>query len=389
MNARLRTLVWLTALVAVLAVVSWFGYREQTTRPPTGSSRSAQVDGSHALFLWAQSLGLDAAQLDVPQLAAGHSPRLLLLVQPATAITQADRRGYERVLRDGGTLVLAGASGSVSGYAESLGIHEVPIQPADRAQTPDGRIAFDLDARVRLEASDAEPLLVTPAGDWLAIRKRQSGGAVVAFASADPLLNDTLRQPDAARFIYRTLLAPLTPGAGIVFDEAHYGVATLRPPESAPSFDSLVTTTTPGRVALYVVALTFLYLLLSGRRLGPALPASDPSRTNRTMFEHVQALASLHRRARHFPYLRQHFQEYERRCIGRSLGLPAGDTSRLDLAAELARRGLSAADGRRLQQALEALGRAPSEEALADSVRELEELLAVLPHAAGGTLSPA
>ncbi len=389
MSHPVRTLLALGALVGVLAIVSWLGYREQTPRLPTGSSQSIQVDGSRALFLWAQSLGLGATQLEAPQLTPGRIPRVLLLVQPATTITTADRREYEQVLRGGGTLVLAGGSPAITSYAQSFGIRQVPIQVADRVQTPDGQTSFALSARARLDAPGADPLLVTPGGDWLAIRKRQSGGTVVAFSTADPLLNDTLRQPNAARFVYRTLFQPLAPGAPLAFDEAHYTIVTVSPLQPSPSFDALLHATTPGRVALYLGALTFTYLLLSSRRLGPPLPAADPRRTSRTMFEHVQALAGLHRRARHFAHLRQHFLDYERRCVGRALGLTFDEMTRVDLAEELARRGLRADLGRHLQEALASLQHASSEESLADAVRDVEDLLAILPRAAGGTLSPA
>jgi hypothetical protein len=63
--------------------------------------------------------------------------------------------------------------------------------------------------------------------------------------------------------------------------------------------------------------LTFGYLILSGRRLGPALTVRPATETRRTMYEHVQMLANLYRRAGHLPTVRAAFSKQYTRELNR------------------------------------------------------------------------
>jgi hypothetical protein len=66
---------------------------------------------------------------------------------------------------------------------------------------------------------------------------------------------------------------------------------------------------------LYAAALTFAFLLLGGRRLGPPIAARAPSTMRRTMYEHVQMLASLYRRAGQLDVLRASFARHYARHL--------------------------------------------------------------------------
>src|SRR5207302_1904208 len=64
-------------------------------------------------------------------------------------------------------------------------------------------------------------------------------------------------------------------------------------------------------------------LVVSGRRLGPPLPAGSPPETHRTMYEHVQMLGSLYRRARLLASARTAFsRHYALRLARRGSGSP-------------------------------------------------------------------
>ena len=79
--------------------------------------------------------------------------------------------------------------------------------------------------------------------------------------------------------------------------------------------------------------LAFAYLLLAGRRLGPPLPPRLPASMRRTMFEHVQMLAGLYRRAAQFDVMRARLAHHYTRALTRGT-LAAPRATRLADAAE-------------------------------------------------------
>jgi hypothetical protein len=68
---------------------------------------------------------------------------------------------------------------------------------------------------------------------------------------------------------------------------------------------------------LYASALTFLFLPLAGRRLGPPVLVRSAVETPRTMYEHIQMLANLYRRAGQLDVVRQTFSRQYARALAR------------------------------------------------------------------------
>jgi hypothetical protein len=143
--------------------------------------------------------------------------------------------------------------------------------------------------------------------------------------------NAGLRNGDTARFVYRQVVAPVA-GQNVSFDELHHSFAPGAP--GPATINTLLFETPPGRAVIYASLLTFVYLLLSGRRLGPPVPARQPSEVQRTMYEHVQMLANLYRRARQLRVVRDAFNRHYARLIARS---GAGSKRTAALAEALAR----------------------------------------------------
>src|SRR4051794_30905255 len=130
----------LLALLAAAALVAWLGVRGQQPPLAAGSSLSYQPDGLQALFLWEETLGARAARFEaigfdatgrpsqVPSVlpatpaagTPGAAPDLWMAVQPARAISAADRERLEAVPRNGGTLLLAGDSLAQRQYLSTL-----------------------------------------------------------------------------------------------------------------------------------------------------------------------------------------------------------------------------------------------------------------------------
>jgi hypothetical protein len=227
--------------------------------------------------------------------------------------------------------------------------------------------------------------LTAPNGDWLALRKPLGSGSLIIIATAYPLTNAGLRDPDTARFVFRTLLGSQAPSTVVAFDESHYGGLAVADPADG-IVEHLLFTTPAGRGVLLAAALVFLYLLFGSRRLGPALPGVNPGEHSRTMYEHVQMLAGLYRRSRQLRFARQYFARKLAHDAARGLGLdPRSAEDPEVFALELAARNRSdAGQDSRLAHAITRVASARSEADLIAAVRIAETAASALPRA--GTL---
>ncbi len=291
---HLRSSTVLLGLCVVAIAIA--ALRVTTARPdlPTGSSYSQAQDGAEALYRWASALDMEPERLEQVRVAGSDPPEVLLVLQPETIVNDRTRRAFEAVPRAGGRLVLAGDSFTLRMYAREF---DVTLEPADRssvAVTPDGSLSFDVSTSDRVRADDGQPLLLAENGDWLAVEKPHLRGTVIVVATAEPMTNRGLRDPEAARFVYRYVLSPAL-GGTFAFDETHHAWMPTEPDEA--SVNDLLFATSAGQAAVAAAIIVFVFLLLAGRRLGPPLPARPPAAMRRTMFEHVQMLAGLYRRS--------------------------------------------------------------------------------------------
>ena len=290
----------------------------QRTPLPAGSSYSAEPNGAQALYSWVEAVGGRPRRLLAPLLRADEVPATLLVLQPETALDSRLRDTLDTVTSGGGTLIVAGDSLPWLLYVRNLGITVEPIRGGStRLTTPDGSLSVPVQARYRVRAEGATPLLVNPDGDWIALRMAHDRGSLVVLATPELLVNAGLRDEQTARFVYREVVAPISDGGGFAFDESQH---SFTPPdvEGAPiTLNRLLMDTSAGRALMYVALLTFGYLLWSGRRLGPALMSRPATETRRTMYEHVQMLANLYRRARHLPTARTAFSKQFARDLNR------------------------------------------------------------------------
>jgi Domain of unknown function (DUF4350) len=306
---RLRSSLILLMLCVGALLASWLQLTRDSARRPLGSSYSYQADGAAALFLWSEALGGSPRRLSDSTWPSDQVPRTLIVLQPETPLVRADRDAFDEVARNGGTLVLAGDSAALQLYARELGVAFEPTRITSSAVAQGDALAVH--SRYRLRTGDGSALMSAPNGDVLALRRPYLGGALIVVASPEPFTNSALRDQDMARFVFRNVLA----GAhATAFDEVHHSYA---PPSAAEpaTLQDLLFDTPPGRAVLYAAALTFGFLLLAGRRLGPPLAERSPTEMRRTMYEHVHMLASLYRRAGQFATLRGAFvRHYQRRA---------------------------------------------------------------------------
>lgn len=317
---------FLLALSVVALGIGWLRFVTQAPQLPRGSSYSTQPDGAQGVYLWLQSLGDAPRRLQQPLGPADSQPSVLFIIQPEAVPSEADRREFDEVARHGGTIVLAGDSIPSLVYARSLGAAlELAADATPSLATPDGASRLAAAARFRVRASNATPLLVFPDGDAAAVRMPYQQGNLVVIATSEVLTNSGLRDRPTAQFVLRELLGGGSVPGGVAFDEVHHSFAPAEMPRV--TLNELLFSTPAGRAILYAAGLTFAFLVLSGRRLGPPLQLHGPTETRRTMYEHVQMLAGLYRRAGQLSAAHAAFMRHYAR-----LGRQAEDIQRIERA---------------------------------------------------------
>jgi hypothetical protein len=248
------------------------------------------------------------------------------VLQPESLVDDAARDTFDAVPRQGGTLVVAGDSLAWLLYARALGIEVDPIRNgATTTSTPDGGLLLSVPSRYRVAAAGATPLLVLPNDDWVALRMPYKDGSLIVIATPQPLTNTGLADRQTARFVFRELISGAI-GHAFIVDEAHH----LFAPAGAggrTTLNQLLFETSAGRAILFAALLTFGYVLLTGRRLGPAMPARPATETQRTMYEHVQVLANLYRRAGQLAVVRAVFSRHFSRLLARGVASSPGRTA--------------------------------------------------------------
>jgi hypothetical protein len=302
--SNVRSSMLLLGIAVIAMLIGALRLVTEQVQAPTGSSTSAQPDGALALSTWLADLGADTHQLAEPTIDPGVGT--VVILQPPAVVNQTTRDALDAVADRGGTIVVAGNSVQWLVLARALGVNATPATtPAVSATTRDG-LSVPLASRYRLstEHAGAEPLLVRDDGEWVALTTPYRQGKLIVIASPEPLTNAGLADDATARFVYREVVSPaVASGAGVAFDEIERSPSSAA--AGAPSMEQLLYQTPGGRAILYGALVTFVFLLLGGRRLGPPLYLRSASEAPRTMYEHVQMLANLYRRAGHLRVVRE------------------------------------------------------------------------------------
>jgi hypothetical protein len=302
----------------------------QQAQLPPGSSSSAQPDGALGLYTWLADLGGAPQRLTDPTI--DPSVGTVLIIEPPAVVDQTTRDALNAVADRGGSIVLAGDSLQWLIFARALGVTVEPSSARSvTATTPDGLVLpLASRYRVRTDAQQAQTLLVRDNGDWVGLEMPYRQGKLIVIASPEPLTNAGLTDDATARFVFREVVSPATStGHAVAFDEQARPVGADN--AASPSMEQILFQTPPGRAVLYSAMLTFLFLLLAGRRLGPAVYPRSAAEAPRTMYEHVQMLANLYRRAGQFGVVRESFSRHYARTLTRG-ALPPSRASALTVA---------------------------------------------------------
>ncbi len=318
--------VWLAlglfAVLAAITVAAAVRQGQQDDALPLDSQSTAPT-GAAALRLWLAGLGYGSQ----PQIMTTHFSippltKLVLMLEPTVAPTDADWEALDDWIDAGGVLVLAGDNFAAS---EAFTHFNVDLRylgsdaPALALQSPlflspplTTTAAVETLAYLRPQRNDYVVHLAADDGPVL-LSWPQGKGRVVLSASAYPFTNLGLKQPGNPALVLN--LVSLIPASGhVYFDEWHHGqqaaAAALLGPEA------WLRSTPAGHALLYVAAVIFIALLLGGRRFGPPLPLPRDT-ARRAPLEFISALAHLGRRAGHSQAVLGQYRQQLKRQLGR------------------------------------------------------------------------
>jgi hypothetical protein len=366
---RVHPLYYLALVLFIAALVA----SALTADTSGGVARSASVydagpGGTAALRKYFEAMGASTTTVQGDTFAANPSEiGVLFMLAPSEAFTPPDVVALRRFVTGGGTAVLATDLGVFERslldafdvhVVGALGPGEYPVGGVAFADPPAHTIA--LDRGVTLSLGPGRVPLVSTAGRVIVALAREGSGSLIVVGSVAPFLTAELGEADNGRFALALAAQAIATRRAVAFDEYHHGVH--------PTTDVLVlmTRTWPGRALVFAGVALFLYLVASGRRLGPPIPL-DP-RPPRSSLEYIRGFAGLVRRSGHGEIARRRFRRELRGALARELGLDP-ETPIGDIIAELATTDRErAARARALD---EALARPLRDDALLRTVREI------------------
>jgi len=372
---RLDPLYLASAALAVLTIVVLVA---TTTGPTAGTSRTGSVyddgpGGASALRRYLEAMGASTTTIQGDAFALSPSTRIVLILGAAEALTDGDVVTLRGLVRAGGTVILATELGflerpaleafgiRISGVA-APGTHELSnatfADPPARALSIDRGVAFGVSGQADVLATDGRAPLIAAVSE--------GRGLFVFVGSLWPFLGGGLGEADNARVVLALVKPALATTIGqIAFDEYHHGLH--------PSSDILVLVqrTWPGRALVFAAILTFLYLVLSGRRIGPPVPLEV--RPARSSLEYIRGFAGLVRRSGRGEIARRRLRADLQTGLARGVGLdPATPFDRV-LSTIGAQDRTRAAQARAVD---DALARPLRDAELLRTVAQIEQLLA-------------
>lgn len=309
----------LAVLVALLLAVTATRQAEPAAAPPFALD-SAQPTGLLGLVRWLEALGYRVERARGWELASLPADALLFVYPNQRTFTAAEAAALREWVAGGGTLFLVAPAGDL---AAAFGVYSYPSDTLTIARRqvqpllPEGRESYWTSLQFPAQVLDlsgapgAVPVLADDAEDVVLAVQALGDGVVWYAAPGIALSNDGLRQ-NAQGELLPALLRDLPPGGTAVFAAGDF-FATAGAQPIATLQDWLYRTPS-GWATLLGLGACALFLLLQGRRLGPAL-VTTAERPRREAAEHVRALAAMARRMQ----LSGDLMERQRRRLKRGL----------------------------------------------------------------------
>ncbi len=298
----------LAVMVLTAATAAIYEARQASgaATPPRLSTSSAAPNGARALWLWLDELGYAvSAQVTDPYRPAEDS-EVVLLLEPVARITADEWETLEAWLEDGGVLVIVGDRWGTALAVRHFGFELAYLDTQAAAVVPQTPLltspplgdSVNAQAAACLEGAEEAPAFATllAAGACPVLISFQQGlGQVVISTAPFSFSNAGLKEAGNPELVLN-VVAGASEGGGIWFDEWHQGRRPPRRQVVGPG--DWLRYTAAGRSLLYIAAVTFVTLVLRGRRLGRPIPVPQAV-SRRAPLEYITAIANLHRRASH------------------------------------------------------------------------------------------
>lgn len=361
MSGQRDTLILLGLFVALVAFIA-LGPARSASVPGSGpSSYASGPGGALALYRWLLSMGYDVGRLQGAAFAPEPAAHLLIVLGPADRYDPGEAEAVARWVAEGGTLLLAEEHpGNFAGTAPLLEVFELAVaatpeenapitvapvlQPA-LGTPPLQALEATTRAVIRSERDDVAPL--AGAEDAPVVVGLQHGeGYVFASSTLQPFTNAGIGAGQNPALMLN-ILRRIPAGGRVVFDEYHHGFvgqATMR---------ELLLRTPWGWATLYGATVLAVYLIMTGRRFGRAVPLRAET-DRRSSAEYLESMAGLLRRAGRRDDILAQYRAALKRRLARAHGLspqlddeafvaalavahPAGAPAVADLLARMAR----------------------------------------------------
>jgi len=285
-----------TLTIAVLGLAVLVGANAQGQRR-TASVFDQTSGGASDLRALVEALGARTVILQGERFAPRESGASVVFLLGATEfVDEEDVTAARAFLQNGGTLVVA----TDAGFAETALLRAFGADLSGRALSSEydttsvlaaparaNRIVLDRGATLGL--GDRWSPVARVGEQTIAAMTREGRGTVVLVSSLAPFVNALLGEGDNSRFALSLAASGFGAGRSVGFDEYHHGA------HPSPELLAVLERTWLGRALLVVAGIVFVYLLWSGRRFGPPLPA-DP-RPPRSSLDYVRGFAGLVRRS--------------------------------------------------------------------------------------------
>ena len=371
MRRRIDPLYLASAALAIVTIVVLIVTTSapSTTASRTGSLSDAGPGGATAFRRYLEAMGATTGTVQGDSFEPSGAT-VLVILGASELITDGDTARIQTFVRQGGTVIVATDLGLFErSLLSAFGMRTAGLARPGPLQLTGGAFIDPLAREMQIDRGVA--LGVPPSADVLATDGQApviasvplGRGLFVAVGSLWPFIGSGLGQADNGRALL-TLARPVIGGGTVAFDEYHHG--------AHPSADVLVLVqeTWPGRALVFIAIVTLLYLILSGRRIGPPVPLEV--RPGRSSLEYIRGFAGLVRRSGRGEIARRRLRADLQRGLARSVGLdPATPFDRL-LATIAAQDRGRAAEARALDTALAGPLR---EEQLLRSVGQIEKLI--------------
>jgi len=289
-------------VVATILTIAVLGLAVLVGANAQGQRRTASVfdqtsGGASDLRALVEALGARTVILQGERFAPRESGASVVFLLGATEfVDEEDVTAARAFLQNGGTLVVA----TDAGFAETALLRAFGADLSGRALSSEydttsvlaaparaNRIVLDRGATLGL--GDRWSPVARVGEQTIAAMTREGRGTVVLVSSLAPFVNALLGEGDNSRFALSLAASGFGAGHSVGFDEYHHGA------HPSPELLAVLERTWLGRALLVIAGIVFVYLLWSGRRFGPPLPA-DP-RPPRSSLDYVRGFAGLVRRS--------------------------------------------------------------------------------------------